>query len=131
MYIPFVSGDWEKVLWNRPGVLAVEPVLHADGTSKKSASDGHYAPHELYVFLGAYGKKHRFTTGAQLLLLVIILGAAFVLSGISEHGGFLHTYVRDPPKTLNREKLDAVFTAACVDLDIPPRPSRPCPPRPL
>jgi hypothetical protein len=66
-----------------------------------------------------------------LLLLVIILCAAFVLSGISEHGGFLHTYVRDPPKTLDVEKLDAVFTAACNLLDRPPRPCRPCPRKPI
>jgi len=50
---------WRKCLEAQPGVVLVQPLLKADGSSRKFVVDlkviesggGHLCPHELYVFL--------------------------------------------------------------------------------
>ena len=86
--------DWRACLLGCRDVVAVERVVHADGTSRKSAGGDHLSPYELYAYMGGMTKRQRITTG------------------FTKHRGFLHTYCRTPPQHL-ASAMAEVFAEAC------------------
>ena len=119
--------DWRTCLAQCDSVVAVEPLVHADGAPKKSpvpesavaAGGGHLSPYELCVYVGSRTKAQRVTMG------------------FTKNRGFLHTYFRTPPQRLGEKQAADVFREACKRFDamaeapqprgLPPAPSRPPP----
>jgi hypothetical protein len=94
---------WRSALEATPGVMFLRPVVDAAGVSRKSKvaeavvarGGGHMCPFEMYVFLGE-SKKLRLTTG------------------LTRNRDFVHTYFRDAPQRVSREKARGIFNAACL-----------------
>jgi hypothetical protein len=119
-----VSIDaWQICLEVQPGVVDVQPLLHIDGSSRKSVVDphviknggGHLCPYELQVFIGERTKKARVT------------------AGLTRHGGALHVYFRELSEKLDAKMVKKIFYGAASMLEegrmqsIPPPPTRPVP----
>ena len=85
------------------GVVTVQPVVNADGTSRKSGvpeaalarGGGHLCPYELYVYIGETANACRVTMG------------------FTKNRKFLHTYYRTPPERVGESKARGVFEEAC------------------
>lgn len=92
---------WSNCLARQQGVLSVQPVVDEHGRSRKSPSPGHLCPYELYCYIDHLDKKHRITTG------------------LTNHGGKLHVYVRTPSSkltTLESRRVREVFAGASAEL---------------
>ena len=95
--------SWARCLRASSRVLRVAPHLDNDGNTLKSSvpqaiaarGGGHYAPHELKVYVDASNR--------------------FLTTGVSTHGGRLHVYMREPPQTL-ATVAESVFKAAVAEL---------------
>ena len=91
--VPATAVDiqlWSNCLASQPGVLQVLPVVDGDGRSRKSPTPGHLCPYELYCYIDHAIKKHRITTG------------------LTNHGGTLHVYVRAPSSRLTASEIKRV-----------------------
>ena len=119
-------GAWQRCLEAQRDVVHVQPLLNADGSSRKSIVDpkviqnggGHLCPHELEVYIGKTTKKARVT------------------AGLTRHGGLLHVYFREYSGKLDIKNVKEIFFGAAVMLEtqaiklpptIPPPPTRPVP----
>ena len=95
--------DWRQCLEACAHVTRVEPVLAADGSTRKSevsasavaAGGGHRCPYELYVYIDGTCKKDR------------------VAAGFTKHRSFLHTYFRTPGCRASH-RAPEVFAEACA-----------------
>ena len=95
--------SWARCLRASSRVLRVAPHLDNDGNTLKSSvphavaarGGGHYAPHELKVYVDASNR--------------------FLTTGVSTHGGRLHVYMREPPQALVTV-AESVFKAAVAEL---------------
>ena len=112
---------WQCSLESQPDVIHVQPLLNADGSSRKSVVEqdvilnggGHLCPHELQVFIGERTKKARIT------------------AGLTRYGGQLHVYFREFSAKLDAKKVKGIFYEAAAMLEegatrspIPPPPTR-------
>ena len=74
--------DWQLAWAGVDRCVLARPMCDTFGQSRKSPTGGHYSPWEIEVFIDATGAKRRLVTG------------------LTTHGGFLHVYLRSPPKPL-------------------------------
>ena len=118
-------GDWEDALRHSLCVEDVLPMTDEQGFSLKSANGGHYAPWELKVFVRGGGSR-------------------YLTSGVTMHGGRVHSYMRAPPKRL-QHVAKQIFDSAVMNIlvgwlppppppapqPLPQPPARPLPPPPV
>ena len=117
-------GAWQRCVESKPDVVHVQPLLNADGSSRKSVVDpkviqnggGHMCPHELEVYIGKTTKKTR------------------VVAGLTRRGGILHVYFREFSEKLHTKIVKELFYGAASMLEgdatrssIPPAPTRQAP----